>query len=166
MARFRLPLMRSISHRMDPGKDESSLHPFPEGFRMLAGEPTLREYKGTVPQQAINFTCLGQPKAETLGLPNYNCPDGLRTQIFFPSCWNGVDVDSPDHKSHIVYPSTSNGGSCPPGFTTRTMSLFYEVTWAVDQFKDMWHGDSQPFVFSNGDPTGYGYHGDFVSSIT
>ena len=129
---------------------------------MLAGDSARRQYSGTVPEQAINFTCLGQSKGETLGLPDYNCPDGLRAQIFFPSCWNGVDLDSPNHKSHIVYPNTANGGKCPTGFTNRTMSLFYEVTWAVDRFKDMWHGNSQPFVFSNGDPTGYGYHGDFV----
>lgn len=133
---------------------------------MFAGDPSLRDYSGSIQQQAVNFSCLGSSQPETLGLPNYNCPDGLRAQIFFPSCWNGVDVDSPDHKSHIVYPTSANGGSCPPGFTHRTMSLFYEVVWDVNAFKDMWYGNSQPFVFSNGDPTGYGYHGDFVSNLT
>jgi hypothetical protein len=137
--------------------------PFPEDFRMLAGDTLRRSYSGSVPEQAVNFSCLGTNRPETLGLPNYNCPGGLRAQIFFPSCWNGKDVDSPDHKSHIVYPSVANGGRCPDGFKFRTMSLFYEVLWAVDKFKDMWYGNTQPFVFSNGDPTGYGYHGDFVS---
>jgi len=32
-------------------------------------------------------------------------------------------------------------------------------------FADDWYGNSQPFVFSNGDPTGYGFHGDFVSRL-
>ncbi|KAI9826765.1 MAG: hypothetical protein M1826_006560 [Phylliscum demangeonii] len=149
--------------RMDPGKNETSLLAFPEGFRMVAGDPLLRENLNTVQSQAINFTCLGSNQADTAGLPNYNCPDGLRTQIFFPSCWNGVDVDSADHRSHIVYPSTANGGTCPPGFDHRTISIFYEILWAVDAFKDQWHGSQQPFVFSNGDPTGFGYHGDFVN---
>jgi hypothetical protein len=27
----------------------------------------------------------------------------------------------------------------------------------------MWYGANHPFVFSNGDPTGYSFHGDFVS---
>ncbi|KAI9826427.1 MAG: hypothetical protein M1826_006636 [Phylliscum demangeonii] len=149
--------------RMDPGKDESSLHAFPEGFRMVAGDPLAREDLHTVQSQAVNFTCLGVNREETCGLPNYNCPGGLRTQIFFPSCWNGVDVDSPDHKSHVVYPSTANGGTCPPGFDTRLISIFYEILWAVDAFKDKWYGNGQPFVFSHGDPTGFGYHGDFVN---
>ncbi|KAI9792686.1 MAG: hypothetical protein M1816_001785 [Peltula sp. TS41687] len=150
-------------HRTDPGQDEKTLVAFPEGFRMFAGDPTLRDYSASVQQQAINFTCLGTTKEETLGLPNYNCPGGLRAQVFFPSCWNGVDLDSPDHKSHIVYPTSANSGTCPPGFKSRTMSLFYEILWDVNEFKDKWYGDSQPFVFSNGDPTGYGYHGDFVN---
>ena len=42
--------------------------------------------------------------------------------------------------------------------------MFYEVTWSVDVFKDQWYGPNHPFVFSQGDPTGYGFHGDFVSS--
>ncbi|KAI9822856.1 MAG: hypothetical protein M1826_000349 [Phylliscum demangeonii] len=149
--------------RMDPGKDESSLHAFPEGFRMVAGDMLLREDLNTVESQAISFNCLGSNQAETASLPNYNCPGGLRAQVFFPSCWNGVDVDSPDHKSHVVYPSVANGGTCPPGFDTRLISIFYEVMWAVDAFKDQWHGNEQPFVFSNGDPTGFGYHGDFLN---
>lgn len=152
-------------HRTEPGQDATDIEPFPEGFRMLAGDAARRSYSGSVPEQAVNFTCLGSNKAQTLGLPNYNCPGGLRAQIFFPSCWNGVDLDSTDHKSHVVYPSSANGGTCPDGFKHRLMSLFYEVLWAVDEFKDMWYGDKQPFVFSNGDPTGYGYHGDFVSSF-
>ncbi|WYZ41941.1 hypothetical protein EsH8_V_000836 [Colletotrichum jinshuiense] len=41
--------------------------------------------------------------------------------------------------------------------------LFYEVTFTVNDFKDSWYGDSQPFVLSNGDPTGYGLHGDFIN---
>ncbi|GKT90464.1 WSC domain protein [Colletotrichum tofieldiae] len=44
-------------------------------------------------------------------------------------------------------------------------SLFYEVIFNVNDFKDKWYGenDTQPFVLSNGDPTGYGLHGDFVN---
>jgi hypothetical protein len=47
----------------------------------------------------------------------------------------------------------------------RLISIFYEVLWSVTDFKDMWYSDGpekHPFVLSNGDGTGYGYHGDFV----
>jgi hypothetical protein len=39
------------------------------------------------------------------------------------------------------------------------LTLFYEVTYRTDQFE--WYSKEQPFVLSNGDPTGYSYHGYF-----
>lgn len=63
----------------------------------------------------------------------------------------------------MAYPSRYNSGFCPDSHPKRFVSIFYEVLWSVDAFKDMWYGDSQPFVFSTGDDTGYGYHGDFVN---
>lgn len=43
--------------------------------------------------------------------------------------------------------------------------LFFEVVWDTTKFNDksLWPTDgSQPFVWSYGDPTGYGTHGDYV----
>ncbi|KAI9759784.1 MAG: hypothetical protein M4579_002083 [Chaenotheca gracillima] len=152
-----------IYYLVRPDFTGQKLVAFPEGFQMVAGDPFRRSFNESIPEQAISFACLGSNSAETNGLPNYNCPDGIRAQVFFPSCWNGKDLDSDDHKSHIVYPSVYNAGVCPEGFGHRTISLFYEVIWHTEDFADQWYGDSQPFVFSNGDPTGYGYHGDFVN---
>lgn len=39
-----------------------------------------------------------------LSLPTGPCPQGLRTQIVFPSCWDGKNLDSSDHQSHMSYP--------------------------------------------------------------
>ncbi|KAH8687187.1 WSC domain-containing protein [Tricladium varicosporioides] len=150
--------------RKDPNDPSSiNLSAFPEGFRMIAGNPTLRSYRDVVEQNAINWACIGTDDATTPHFPKKNCPSGLRMQVFFPSCWNGKDVDSPDHKSHVAYPSGLDHGICPPGFPKRFISIFYEVLWATPEFSDMWYGDDQPFVLSNGDPTGYGLHGDFVN---
>jgi len=64
----------------------------------------------------------------------------------------------------MAYPSGVSTGSCPPGFPKRLVTLFYEVTFQVDAFKNMWQNSSQsPFVFSQGDPTGFGFHGDFIN---
>ncbi|KAI9662067.1 MAG: hypothetical protein M1829_006206 [Trizodia sp. TS-e1964] len=136
---------------------------FPPGFRMLAGNPFLRNYTDTQAQQAISYVCLGTNVPEANTLPNQNCPQGLRVQVFFPSCWDGVNLDSADHKSHMAYPAAYNGGACPSTHPKRFISLFYEVTWNVDAFKNDWYGNEQPFVFANGDQTGYGYHGDFIN---
>ncbi|KAF9882417.1 WSC domain-containing protein [Colletotrichum karsti] len=152
--------------RSDPKDPEYSngLLAFPKGFRMLAGDPRLRSFNSSsVEQKGISYVCLGNSGPQTNEFPNRNCPDGLRVQIVFPSCWDGVNVDSQDHKSHMAYPSGVSTGRCPASHPKRFVTLFYEIIFQVNDFKDKWYGDGQPFVLSNGDPTGYGLHGDFLN---
>jgi hypothetical protein len=62
-----------------------------------------------------------------------------------------------------------NTGVCPSTHPIHTISLFYEVLFDTNRFADMWYdtpsrpNGSHPFVFANGDGTGYGFHGDFVN---
>ncbi|KAI0427654.1 WSC domain-containing protein [Xylaria sp. FL1042] len=151
--------------RSDPNDPNAAegLIPFPKDFRMVAGNPSNRNYTDTPEQRAVSFVCLGIEGPATYDLPNRNCPGGLRTQIIMPACWDGKNLDSEDHKSHMAYPSGLDNGPCPNSHPRRFITIFYEVTWSVDDFKDKWYGDTQPFVFSTGDPTGYGYHADFLS---
>lgn len=97
---------------------------------------------------------------QTPGLTNTNCPDGLRAQVFFPACWDGVNLDSPDHKSHMAFPSEIDNGQCPPSHPHHLISIFYEVWFYPKPFNQL--NDGGRFVLSNGDPTGYGLHGDFM----
>ena len=83
----------------------------------------------------------------------------MRAQVFFPSCWDGVNLDSPDHKSHMAYPIQNfNSGDCPSTHPVHLVSLFYEMVVSVDQYSYWGPGT---WVFANGDTTGYGHHGDF-----
>jgi hypothetical protein len=148
------------------GAASKTLKAFPPGFRMLAGDTTKRSFSNDFAGQAVSFACLGAGKDETNSLPNYNCPGGLRAQIFFPSCWDGVNLDSVDHKSHMSYPATgayNNGASCPTTHPVELISLFFEVLYDTNSFASLWGSSKQPFVFSNGDASGYGFHGDFVN---
>ncbi|KAI4260058.1 MAG: hypothetical protein L6R42_004231 [Xanthoria sp. 1 TBL-2021] len=126
-------------------------------------------------QLAIGFNCMnyglngGQKKEEpTLyrhHLPekswiDANCPDGIRLELQFPSCWNGNMDGGESHKSHVAYPEWINGGDCPAGFDRRFPQLMYETIVATDQLV----GKGGKYVLGNGDPTGYGYHGDFISA--
>jgi hypothetical protein len=113
----------------------------------------------------FSLTDFGMPNApETNGFQTdkYFCKNGFRMQVFFPMCWDGINVDSPDHRAHMAYPINQfNTGDCPATHPVRLPALFFEAFYAVDKFP---HGTGrQPFVLSNGDPTGYGFHGDFVS---
>jgi hypothetical protein len=160
---------------------------FPSGFQMIAGDQYLRNFSWPVPdppksswsgaqssqfalqQKALGFNCLDyssnpEPSLYRHTIPSKsfmdeNCVDGMRLEVMFPSCWNGKDVDSPDHKSHMAYPSLVMDGDCPKGFETRLVSLFFETIFDTYAFK----GEDGQFVLANGDPTGCGYHGDFMS---
>ena len=86
------------------------LHVFPSGLKMIAGDA-----KATSPQdrRITYWNCGvegGIPPSETPPV----CPDGrgqgLRLHVNFPSCWDGINLDSADHKSHMAYPT---GRTCP-----------------------------------------------------
>lgn len=111
-------------------------------------------------QRAIGFNCLNYQRAPEGTLYRHvlpdkefldaNCADGVRFELMFPSCWNGKDLDSPNHKTHVAYPDLVMTGNCPADFPVRLPSMLFEVIWNTNAFK----GRQGRFVISNGDPTG------------
>ncbi|KAG5928173.1 hypothetical protein E4U42_001179, partial [Claviceps africana] len=163
---------------------------FPHGFSMVAGKNTRRTFTSGDPnkpdppksewaalglssqsaleEHMIGFNCLNyaEPPEGTLYRHRFpdketlkKCTDGVRIELMFPSCWNGRDLDSEDHMSHMAYPDLGIDGSCQDTHPVRVPSLMYEVIWNTYAF----NGRDGDFVFSNGDKTGYGYHGDFTT---
>ncbi|WWD22710.1 hypothetical protein CI109_107203 [Kwoniella shandongensis] len=155
--------------RYSPG--ETTVRAFPDGLRMLSGDPNRRTYNGDAESNAVTYVCLdysgshsGDPAwAERNSFFEHNCPQGMRAQVNFPSCWDGVNLDSDDHQSHMAWPSGGvDGGSCPKTHPVRLVSLFYEFIYNVQNFP--FNDLSEPtWVFANGDTTGYGMHGDFLN---
>lgn len=136
---------------------------------MLAGTMSKRSYNSSSPMAAaIGWNCLGgvdptSGQTRNPWLPVVNCPNGLRGEIRFPSCWDGINTDSADHISHMSY-GGGESGPCPATHPVRIVTLFYEVMWSVDPLntiRSLALNPTQPFVLAMGDPTGYGYHGDF-----
>jgi hypothetical protein len=99
-------------------------------------------------------------KPQTPGIEDTMCKDDLRGQIVFPSCWDGKNVDSPDHKSHMAYPDGIDNGECPDSHPVRVPTIFYEVWNVVKPFNDL--NDGGRFVLSTGDTTGFSMHADFL----
>ncbi|KAI9818258.1 MAG: hypothetical protein M1832_004474 [Thelocarpon impressellum] len=162
---------------------------FPAGFEMIAGDtyrrnsslpwpdPELSSWpadpeqssQDALSQKALGFNCLNyggkaedslyRHKMPSKADLDSKCKSGLRMELMFPSCWNGKDVRSADHKSHVAYPGLVKDGKCPQGFETQLIRLFFETIWDTQDFA----GKAGEFVLSNGDTTGHGYHGDFVS---
>ncbi|KAJ7746251.1 hypothetical protein B0H16DRAFT_1556780 [Mycena metata] len=144
--------------------------PFPDDFRMISGTPTLRSYDASsYAQQAVTFLCLDFSGTSTKynQLPvNVDCPSGIRAQINFPSCWDGVNSDSVDHKSHVAFLSGGpDSGTCSDPKYPKTlprifMEMYLDTSLYAQRSQAM--NPAQPFVYAMGDPTGYGYHADFM----
>lgn len=153
---------------------------------MLAGNVSRRDFQGPFPdielsfwktdstdeqpflqERSLGFNCLNylidpEPSLYRHVMPSKeyldaHCTDGLRLELAFPSCSTG-ELDSEDHQSHMAYPSLVKEGNCPDGYDVHYPFLFYETIWATNKFV----GQSGQFVLSYGDPTGAGYHGDFI----
>lgn len=107
----------------------------------------------------LTFTCLDTMASrdhESLAFPNRVCAAGIMSSLRFPSCWDGKNLDSPDHISHMSYPETGtfeSAGPCPASHPVRTSQVMFEVIWDTKPFNDksIWAEDgSQPFVVSSG----------------
>lgn len=140
---------------------------FPPGFRMISGNPFRRTFNASnVAHRAINFACLSEPGGnETNGFELTKtrfCKNGLRLQVHFPQCWDGVNLDSPTHTTHVAFPiQAPDGGDCPSTHPVRLPNLFFEAFYTVSDFP---HGTgTQNFILACGDATGYGFHGDFLN---
>jgi len=150
---------------------------FKPGFRMLVGDSANRVANRQVRQMC--FRCEankaqspfgGAPcsGSDTTAFPKAPCGGGWRVSVHFPSCWDGKNTDSPDHKTHIAYPTRGtfeSGGTCPDTHPVHIPQVMYEIMFDTSGFNDksQWPEDgSQPFFWSMGDKTGYGMHGDYL----
>lgn len=161
----------AVVYYLFPDPPNTGVVAFPDNFRMVSGTPSLRTYTNSSAQKAVTFLCLnfnGVSKRYNHLPSGVQCPSGTRAEINFPSCWNGKDLDSSDHKSHVDFLSEGpDKGSClDPRFPVRIPRLFMEVyydtgSW-IAHYQEAMNPD-QPFVLSMGDCTGYGHHGDFYN---
>ncbi|KAG2010632.1 hypothetical protein CC2G_013437 [Coprinopsis cinerea AmutBmut pab1-1] len=163
-----------------PPTKNLNIVPFAKGFRMITGNP-MRRRDDTDPNdtqsKSITFRCFhgadpgpfgtpGTGPDDSVEFPRKPCSGGIRSNIFYPQCWDGVNLDPPDHASHVAHPAGGFFGTdCPDTHPVRLPLLFVEIVWDTRPFNapELWPKDgSQPFVFSMGDPTGYGQHADYV----
>ncbi|KAF2642680.1 hypothetical protein P280DRAFT_271649 [Massarina eburnea CBS 473.64] len=142
---------------------------FQPGFRMTVGSPTIDNKDGS--KAGLRYTCLQSiltRGSETPDFPKQPCPAGIMAIHHFPACWNGKDLDSPDHQSHMYATTNPNGGfiesaPCPASHPVRMPQVAYETMWNTTGFNGMWPKDgSQPFFWSYNDNKGYGTHADYL----
>ncbi|KAI0385705.1 WSC domain-containing protein [Hypomontagnella monticulosa] len=162
----------TVVYYLGRGENRSNIEPFPPGFQMVSGDPYLRSndtssytygdssHASRLVSDRVSFACLDS--SGSMPEQNYlfrtDCDNGLRAQIQFPSCWDGRDYQM--DQSHVAYMSAIDNGVCPPSHPRQLVHLFFEVIYGVN---DVPKEDGGRFVFANGDPTGFGFHGDFMN---
>ena len=105
------------------------VQPFPMGLRMIIGNAKAKSPQEN-PQlgKDIIFKC-GPGSTTDLPAPPTQCSSGVMVMsLRFPNCWDGKNLDSPDHKSHMAYPSGSRCPASHPVVLPRIESFFrYKV---------------------------------------
>jgi hypothetical protein len=132
--------------KCDPARDpraEGICVDVPRGLRFVFGFNMANP--SATPTGAAWFNCDGptgtQGRYSTIVEAAKNCPTGnkLGAIISAPDCWDGKNLDSPDHRSHVAYSGYGDWGyqKCPathpyviPGFT---MGAWYTTDEDLDR---------------------------------
>ncbi|KAK1750408.1 hypothetical protein QBC47DRAFT_310055 [Echria macrotheca] len=166
------------------GKGSSTA--FKPGFRMFSGDAARRVPSGFGKNMQSCYRCFPgvnfqgntmspcmDPKIDSEGFPKTPCPGGIRSSVIFPLCWDGKNLDSPNHIDHVAHPESGPASfavttaKCPASHPVKIPQVHLEIVWDTRNFasiKEDWSADGskQPLVLSSGDETGYGQHGDYV----
>ncbi|MEU4404664.1 DUF1996 domain-containing protein [Streptosporangium sp. NPDC023963] len=124
------------------GNPVSRVSPMPRFIRMITGDAKAATNGGA--NALAKWSCTGFTNRITTKYPL--CPRGsqLVRILDFPSCWDGQNTDSANHRTHVLFPDAN--GACPSG--TRAipqlrMTLVYSTprtpSFALDAFPEQRH---------------------------
>ena len=118
---------------------------FPAGLQVIAGSAMARSAQNT---RITFWTCGGRTVSSAIP----TCERGsLRLVVNFPNCWNGRQLDSANHQTHMAY---SRDRTCPASHPVEVPGLSLVVYYGVA-------GGQTAELASGGDFSG---HGDFVNA--
>ncbi len=101
----------------------------PPGLVMVQGSPDNIVPGGN---PTTRYACLGDPhQAWSLNIPTSCIAGGdLLMAVEFPQCWDGVNLDSFDHRSHMSF--TVNG-ACPASHPKAIPVVAYNGHWKITE---------------------------------
>jgi Domain of unknown function (DUF1996) len=150
----------------------AALQPIPEGLKMIAGDHTNTSPTGLLQtSNQVSFFC-SDPKNGSYGsgktIPTCMTGATVRYKLSFPNCWNGKDLDSANHMSHLAYSRTGNWkkdtNECPTTHPVRIPSIMFVVDYKinVDNESAYWRLSSD--MYAPTQPGGLSIHGDIMSA--
>lgn len=140
-----------VYYRRAGGATGPLVRAFPAGLRMIAGDSAAHSPQS----QSVTFWDCSAGGPRYAAIPDCTSSgDTPRAVVNFPSCWDGVHLDSADHKSHMAYPN-QNTGACPAGHPVSVPKVAFE-SW--------YHGIHGGSSYSLASGSGYSMHGDFFAA--
>ena len=103
------------------------------------------------------------PTSATMTAALNGCPIGaqLEARIEAPDCWDGVRLDSPNHRAHVAFATYDNGVlRCPTGFPKVIPQFTLAAFWTVTSNVGTWRLSSDKAA----QPPGATFHSDFFSA--
>ena len=139
----------------------------PPGLRMIAGDAGGNP---SAPSQAVIYACVWDGGNSNWQKSIPDCPvkgtSWLIMGVDFPQCWDGVNLDSPDHKSHMANPvnvKANNTGNCPADHPVAIPAIAFQILYQVKVSGETtkWRLASDKYDASQ--PAGYSGHGDWFN---
>jgi hypothetical protein len=129
----------------------------PNGLRIVAGRSatttTLPKY-----EEGARFACGRDPWQITIPA----CPAGseLHLNLMFPNCWDGKNLDSPDHRSHMASTQSFRDRRCPATHPVPIPTIELNLTYVVEAGANASRYRLSSDKYSTDEPGGYSFHGD------
>ena len=139
--------------------DYTTVQPFPRGIRFVVGSPTSTQAEfQNHPGAVEGWECGNISKSWDFPA---NCDAGtqLNVRMQSPGCWDGVHLDSADHKSHMAYPvgNPNDYGHliCPSTHPVAIPMIEFKMAFPVS-------GNMSQVHLASG--RGYSWHYDFFNA--
>jgi hypothetical protein len=127
--------------------------PIPENLKMIAGGDTLNPPASWEHAGSLSWSCVDSgpfyaqpPDCTSVGKP-------IKAHIQFPNCWDGKNLDSFDHRSHMAYWTQKK--TCPSSHPNRIPRIRFNVAYNIK------NGKGTYLSSDHGVPGGTSLHADF-----
>jgi hypothetical protein len=129
----------------------------PEGLKIVVGKAKATSVaKNPKLGSELYYGC-SDNSTDKLTKPRSCSTHLISVHIGFPNCWNGVDLDSPNHRSHMAWPKENSSGRyvCPKSHPVPIVRIIMRLEFETG-------AKTSNFRLSSG-PT-YTLHGDFFNT--
>jgi hypothetical protein len=143
------------------GVDPRTIQTPPAGLRMIAGDGM----DGTQgPDEASYFGCAERYIGNVAALPTQcSASEDMSVTINFPQCWDGRNLDSPDHKSHMAFTSSNNNRGCPASHPVALPAISINARFDVTPSSDLRKWRLSSDMYGTDRPAGLSLHGDWMN---